>query len=162
MAGGSGAKQNIEGLQHEGNVGVQSAFLKDVQSLTVVIQDMDNHFFEECNDLFVLDVGQDQCSKFVDELLSKCMTTVTDPLPKNKRPLFRYPAVKETSKGSLQLLSMKNECNLFSPLYLACQARYGYVNKFVCHGNHPYPLSLISVTGRETTAWITCRYIALC
>ncbi len=40
--GGSGATQNIEGLQHEGNMGVQSAFLKDVQSLTVVIQDMEN------------------------------------------------------------------------------------------------------------------------
>ena len=47
MAGGSGAKQNIEGLQHDGNVGVQSAFLKDVQSLTVVIQDMDTQFLEE-------------------------------------------------------------------------------------------------------------------
>ena len=81
MAGGSGAKQNIEGLQHEGNVGVQSAFLKDV-----VIQDMNNHFLEECNDLLVLDVGQDQYSNFVDELLSKCMMTVTDAMPKNKRP----------------------------------------------------------------------------
>ena len=60
-------------------------------------------------------------SKIVDELLSKCMTTVTDPLPKNKRPLFSYPAVKGTSK-SLQLLSMKSEYNLFSRLYLACQA----------------------------------------
>ena len=52
VAGGSGAKQNIEGLQHEGNLDVQSAFLKDVQSLTVVIQDMDNQLLEERNDLF--------------------------------------------------------------------------------------------------------------
>ena len=90
MAGGSGAKQDIESLQHEGNLGVQSAFLKDVHSLTVVIQDMDNQFLEECNDLLVLDVGQNQHSKFVDELLSKCVTTVAVPLPKNKRPLFSY------------------------------------------------------------------------
>ena len=90
----------------------------------------------------VLDVGQDQHIKFVDELLSKCTTTVNDPLPRNKRPLFSYPAVKGTSKGSLQLLSMKSECNLFSRLYLACQARYVDVNKFICHGNHPCPLSL--------------------
>ena len=26
--------------------------------------------------------------------------------------------------------------------YLACQARYGDGNKFICHGNHPCPLSL--------------------
>ena len=63
---------------------------------------MDNQFAEERNDLLVLDVGQDQPSKFVDELLSKCVTTATDPLPKNKRPLFSYPAVKGPSKWSLQ------------------------------------------------------------
>ena len=98
MVGGSGAKQNIEGLQHEPNLGVQSAFLKDIQSLTVFIQDMDNQFLETRNDLLVLDDGQDQHSKFVDELRSKCVTTVTDPLLKNKRPLFSYPAVKGPSK----------------------------------------------------------------
>ena len=90
----------------------------------------------------VLDVGQDQHSKFVDEQLSKCVTTVTDPLPKNKRPLFSYPAVKGPSKGSLQLLSLRSDCNLFSRLYLACLGRDCDGNKFVCHGNHPGPLSL--------------------
>ena len=70
------------------------------------------------------------------------MTTVIDPLPKNKRPLFSYPAVKGPSNESLQLLSMKSDCNLFSRLYLACQARDGDVNKFVCHGNNLCPLFL--------------------
>ena len=37
---------------------------------------------------------------------------------------------------------MKSDCNFFSRLYLACQARDGDVNKFVCHGNYPCPLSL--------------------
>ena len=37
---------------------------------------------------------------------------------------------------------MKCDCNVFSRLYLACQARDGDVNKFVCHGNHPCPPSL--------------------
>ena len=142
MAGGSGAKQNIEGIQHEGTLGVQSAFLKYVQYLTVVIQVMDDQLLEERNDLLVIDVVQNQYSKFVDKLLSKYVTTVTDPLPKNKRPLFSYPAVKGPSKGSLQLLPMKSDCNIFSLLYLACQARDGDVNKFVCRGSHPCPLSL--------------------
>ena len=83
---------------------MQSAFLKYVQCLTVVIQDMDDQLLEERNDLLVIDVVQNQYSKFVDKLLSKYVTTVTDPLPKNKRPLFSYPAVKGPSKGSLQLL----------------------------------------------------------
>ena len=95
-------------------------FSKTVQSPTVVIQDMDNQLFEERNDLLVLDDGQDQYSKFVDELLSEFVTTVNDPLPRNKRPLFSYPPVKGPSNGSLLLLSMKSDGNLFSRLYLAC------------------------------------------
>ena len=55
MGGGPGAKRNIEGRHHEQQPGVKSAFLKDVQSLTVVLQDMGNPFFEESNDLLVLD-----------------------------------------------------------------------------------------------------------
>ena len=43
--GGPGAKRNIEGLNHEQQPGVQSAFLTDVQSLTIVLQDMGNPFF---------------------------------------------------------------------------------------------------------------------
>ena len=85
---------------------MQSALLKYVKSLTGVIQDMGNHFLEERNDLLVLDtkdimesvagtvikvksIGQDQYSKFVDELLPKCVTPVADPLRKNKRPAIR-------------------------------------------------------------------------
>ena len=62
---------------------MQSAFLKDVQSLAVVIQDMGNPFLDERNDVLFLDtkyimesvartvmkvktIGQDQYSKFID------------------------------------------------------------------------------------------------
>ena len=71
---------------------------------TVVIQDMANPFLEERSVLLVINtkynmesvagtlmkvktIGQYQYSKFVDELLSKVVTPVTGPLPKNKRPL---------------------------------------------------------------------------
>ena len=73
-------------------------------------------------------IGQEQYSKFVDERLSKFVTPVSDPLPKNKLPLFSRPAVKAPSKGKLQLQSMKSDCNLFSRLYLACRARDGDVD----------------------------------
>ena len=53
--GGPGAKRNIEGIHHEQQPGMQSAFLKDVQPLTLVLQDMGNPFLEESNDLLVLD-----------------------------------------------------------------------------------------------------------
>ena len=37
---------------------------------------------------------------------------------------------------------MKSDSNLFSRLYLACQARYGDVYQFFSHGNHACPPSL--------------------
>ena len=55
MAERPGARQNSEGMQHEQQPGVQSDFLKDVQSLPVAIQDIGNQFLEESNDLLVLD-----------------------------------------------------------------------------------------------------------
>ena len=81
---------------------------------------MGNPFLEESNDTLVLEttyimesvagtvrkletIGQEQYSKFVDKRLSKCVTPVRDPLPKNKLPLFSRPAVKAHSKGKLQL-----------------------------------------------------------
>ena len=134
MDGGPGAKRNIEGINREQQPGVQSAFLK-VQSFTVALQDKGNPFLEESNDLLDLytkyimesvagtvrkveTIGQEQYSKFVDERLSKCVTPVSDPLPKNKLPLFSHPAVKAPSKGMLQLQSMKSDCNLFAQIYL--------------------------------------------
>ena len=45
--GGPGAKRTIECRHHEQQPGVQSAFLKDVQSLTVVLQDMGTHFWKK-------------------------------------------------------------------------------------------------------------------
>ena len=37
---------------------------------------------------------------------------------------------------------MKSDCNLFSRIYLACQARYGDVDQFFSHENHAWPPSL--------------------
>ena len=147
MDGGPGAKGNIDGLHHEQQPGVQPAFLKDVKSLTLVLQDIGNPFLEESNDLRVLvtkdfmesvagtirkveTIGQEQYSKFLDERLSVCVTPVSDPLTKNKLPLFSRPAVKAPSKEKLQLQLIMSDCNLFSRLYLACQARDGDVDQF--------------------------------
>jgi hypothetical protein len=150
-----------ENRHHDQQPGVQSAFLKDVRALTAVIQDLGNPFLEESNDLLVLDtkcimddivadtvrkvttLGEDQYSKFVEERLSKCSKPVTDVLKKNKLPLLSRSTVKTApSKGKLQLQAMKSDCNLFSRLYLACQARDGDVDQFFCHENNLCPPSL--------------------
>ena len=66
---------------------------------------------------------------------------VTDPLSKNKLPVF-HPAVKETTKGKLQLQSMKSECNLFSQLYLSCHATDGDMDQLFSHENNACSPSL--------------------
>ena len=83
--GGPGAKRNIEGLHHEHQLGVQSAFL---QSVTGTVRNVET-------------ISQEQYSKFVYQRLSKCVTPVSDPLPKNNLPLFSRPVVKAPSKGKL-------------------------------------------------------------
>ena len=42
---------------------------------------------------------------------------------------------------------LKNDCSLFSRLYIACQAREGNLEEFLRHENQPFPPSL-SVSGK--------------
>ena len=154
--GGPGAKRNIECLHHEHQPGVQYAFLKDVQSLTVVLQDMGNPFLEESNDLLVLytkdimesvtgtvrkveTIGQEQYSKFVDERLSTCVTPQRS-IAQEQITTLQPPSSESTFERKLQ--SMKTDCNLFAQIYLPCQARDGDVDQFFSHENHACPPSL--------------------
>ena len=66
-------------------------------------------------------IFQDQFSKFVDGGLSTCVMHVTDPLSKNKLPVFHH-AVNAPTNGKLQLHSMKSDRNLVSRL-LMCLVR---------------------------------------
>ena len=77
-----------------------------------------------------------------------CVMPATDTLSKNKLPLF-HPAVKAPTKGTLQLQSMKSDCNLFSRLCLSCQATDGDVDPFFGHENHACSPSL-SLGGKQS------------
>ena len=48
-------KQNTETCHHEQKQHIQSAFARDVQSLTEVFEEMGNPFLEDSEDLLVLD-----------------------------------------------------------------------------------------------------------
>ena len=45
-------------------------------------------------------------------------------------------------KKNLQISSLKNDCSLFSRLYVASQIRYGNLDKFFQDENQAYPPSL--------------------
>lgn len=148
------------GPHHTQLPGVQQKFKKDVKSLTSVFEELGNPFLEESQELLVLDtkdimdqsvvntvnrvveLGQEQYTTFIQERLLDQTKRITDPLPRNQLPLFSTPASKRPAKGKLEIASLKNDCNLFSRLYVACQTRDGDLDGFFSHENQSTPPSL--------------------
>ena len=52
------------------------------------------------------------------------------------------PTAKTATKRKSKISLLKNDCSLFSRLYLSCQARGGNVQDFFKHENQRFPLSL--------------------
>ncbi len=124
---------------------------------------MGNPFFEESDELLVLDTrdiadpsvveamyvlkktGQVQYNTFITERLVQQTKPINDPIKRNNFPLFSRPPVREKSKSKQQLLSLKNDCSLFSSLYISCQRRDGDLDDFFKHENQACPPSLSSM-----------------
>ena len=145
---------------HEQTEHAQKAFLRDVKSLTDVIDEMGNPFSDTSSDLLKLDnrdiadqaiittmykiekLGQDEYDKFVKERLVLQTISIQEPIKRQNLPLFKkYPA-REKSRTQQQLSSLKNDCSLFSRLYVASQIRDGDLDKFFEHENQSCPPSL--------------------
>ena len=67
---------------------------------------------------------------FVKERLVSQTISIADPVKRNKLHLFSRPPVIEKSSKQLQLSSLKNNCSLFSRLYIASQIRNGDLDEF--------------------------------
>ena len=132
--------------QHHDQISsVQAAFVRNVRSLIIVIEDLGNPFEKESTDLFVLDskeiiyhvsvqtvqnvrmIGQDQFQAFTRECLFKRSKSFDDVIHRNKLMLFRSETKKYMSKGKQQLTSLKSDVGLFSRIYIGCQTRDGWV-----------------------------------
>ena len=64
---------------------------------------------------------------------------IADPIKRNNLHLFSRPPVQRKSSKQLQLSSLKNDCSLFSRLYIASQTRNGDLDDFFCHENQVCP-----------------------
>ena len=152
-------RKETDTRHHEQTKHAQKAFAQDVKALTSAIEDMGNPFCEESSvDLLVLDtrdlvdaavidtvkriekLGQDQYDTYVSERLVN--QTKKNPIKKNNLPLFSRPPVRERSRPQQQLSSLKNDCSLFSRLYIASQTRDGNLDEFFAHENQAYPPAL--------------------
>ena len=145
---------------HEQTKHVQMTFGRDITSLTDVIEEMGNPFAENSKDLLVLDsrdladpavidtlrqiksLGQEQYDTYVNERLVNQTKPITDPIKRNNLLLFSRPPVREKSRAQLQRSSLKNDCSLFSRLYIASQIRSGDLDQFFQHENQAYPPAL--------------------
>ena len=142
---------------------MQAAFVKDVRSLTTTFEEMGNPFSENSEDLLVLDtrdimsssvtetvrrvetIGEELYKKYVEERLEKCEKPITEVITKNKLALFRTPVKHQPSKEKMQVAVLKNDCSLFSRLFISCQARDGDLDRFFAHENQATPPPSLSI-----------------
>ena len=139
---------------HEQTPACQKRYARDVKNLVEVLEEYSCPFSETTtDDLLSLDthivadkavystvknaydLGTSQLEKFFKERFSGSVS-IQEPLARNKLPLFTFkPASKKRSANQLKVAELKTDCQLFSRLYIACQARDGDLKEFFSHEN---------------------------
>ena len=145
---------------HEQRPGVQKAFLQDVIALKATFDEYGNPFLESSSDLLVLDtrditdetvvdavnnveeLGLEQYNTFVKERLVERTKQLSDTIKKNMLCLFHTPKRRQKTKAQEAMAEIKNDRNLFSRLYVACQVRDGNLEEFFSYENQSCPPSL--------------------
>ena len=62
--------------------------------------------------------------------------SIYDTIPKNNLILFKSGREKRSSKTKTKLSNMKSDLELFSRMYISCQARERETDVFFEHENH--------------------------
>lgn len=145
---------------HEQKKGQQAAFMKDVHSLVDVIEDYGQPFLENNNDLVIMhsknivqtsvittvenieSTGEAQYQAYVKERIIERTVPLSDPIKRNKLPLISRQFTKQMTQSKTQVASLRNDCNLFSRLYISCQTRDGNLEDFFRYENQPFPPSI--------------------
>ena len=143
-----GSKKSDNTRHHDQTTSVQVSFLKDVQSFVSAMEHFGNPFEEESKDLIVLHskelagpsaaeavrkvkkIGEHQFEAFTRERLVERTKTVDDTIPTNKLLVFGTSTVRRVSKPKQKLVSLKQDMELFSRLFIACQTRDGNLDEF--------------------------------
>ena len=86
--------------------------------------------------------GIEKYQAFTADRLQTRITSLSEPIRKNKLPLFSRPLPRAKSKSSLQVSTLKSDVSLFSRLFIACQSRDGDLDEFFRHENQQFPPSL--------------------
>ncbi|KAK3720972.1 hypothetical protein QZH41_006543 [Actinostola sp. cb2023] len=87
-------------------------------------------------------IGETQFNTFVQERFIDRNKPITDTIKKNNLPMLRTSRKKTTSKQKEKIGLLKDDCALFSRLFIACQSRDGNLEEFFKFENQPWPPSL--------------------
>ncbi len=154
------SKSKSKHYHHEQIPSIQSRFATNVRNVVDVFNDMGNPFTETSTDLLALDtkiimadeviqsvktaedLGKKQYKAFIEERMVQMTKPFHDTIPKNNFALFKSGQQKASSKLKAKISSMKSDLQLFSRMYISCQAREGEMDAFFEHENHAWPPSL--------------------
>ena len=148
----SKGREKVVLSHHEATPSAQKAFLKDVKALSQTIEELGNPFLEEStSDLLTLDTkdvmdpkvismlkdyeakGKEQLESFTAKL-----DKFYSPITRNKFTLFDSTKIKRKGNQS----TLKDDCNLFSKLFISCQIRQVDLPEFFSHENQSFPAAL--------------------
>lgn len=142
---------------HEQTPRAQRDFLGKIQKLCHAMRDLGNPFQEESQDLLTLDTkdiadpsaakmiithyerGKTRFQEFIEGLALEEVTTFYEPIKKNKVDFFRQHSA---SVGATRQTMLKEDCQLFSKLFISCQSRECDLHEFFRHENQQFPASL--------------------
>lgn len=79
--------------------------------------------------------GKSIYGNYVEERLNKWSKPITETLQQCNLPLFGMPKKRQSGKTSNVVADLKSDCQLFSRLCIACQAREGNLEEFFKHEN---------------------------
>ena len=154
LSGAKDAKRST--IHNERTIPAQRVFLEKVGRLTKVIHDLGNPFQEESNDLLTLDTndiahtsvhelvrthyerGADRFCTFLKDLESQEESLFYKPLKKNKLNFFKKQCIATDTKHK----ALKQDCNLFSQLFISCHSRQCDLREFFKYENQPFPAAL--------------------
>jgi len=138
---------------------IQCAFAKDVVNLASSFKELGSPFKKVGEDLIALhtkdvineevvqtvrtvrQLGEQQFKAFLKERLEDKTKLLTDALKKNNLPTFNVQEKKLVSRDKAKITVLKEDCALFSRLYIACQNREGNLEDFFKFQNQPWPPS---------------------
>ena len=147
-------------LNHEMGLSAQKTFKKQVNNLVDVIRTMGNPFLDDFPELVTLDsrdcmddavaeavvnleqLGKKQYQDFVKAVIKDRTISITNPIKKNKLPLYGKRPSRAKSKQSKTITALQNNVALFAQLYIAMQSRDADLEEFFSHEIQAFPPSL--------------------